>query len=56
MIDCKTCEFLRVTIVPPSEQQYCSFHNNYVDINGDCEYYKYGEKNYSNHYGEKEEL
>ena len=55
MIDCKTCEYLRVTIVPSSNKQYCSYHNNYVDIDGYCENYCYGEKNYNNHYGEKKE-
>ena len=56
MIDCKTCKYLRVTIVPPSDKQYCSYHNSYVDIDGDCEDYQYGEKNYNNHYGEKEDV
>ncbi|WP_295588775.1 hypothetical protein [uncultured Methanobrevibacter sp.] len=32
MRNCKHCKYLRISIVPPSNQQWCSRWGKYVDI------------------------
>ena len=40
---CKYCKFMKITIIPPSTKQYCTTHNKYVELNGDCKHYIYDE-------------
>lgn len=45
MDDCKSCFALRITIQPPSDEQYCTVHGKYVKIDGYCNEYRYSENN-----------
>ena len=40
---CKYCKSIRVTIVPPSKEQYCALKGKYVKLNDCCVDFFYDE-------------